>query len=96
LRVIWSRPALGDLVRLHAFLAESHPPAAAKLVQAITVAVGRLAQQPRLGVRLEGFEPHEVRRIIVGRYELRYALACRKRADPGGICGLSPLPFQGF
>ena len=75
MRVIWSRPALGDLVRLHAFLAESHPPAAAKLVQAITVAVGRLAQQPRLGVRLEGFEPHEVRRIIVGRYELRYALA---------------------
>jgi hypothetical protein len=25
-------------------------------------------------VRLEGFEPHEVRRIIVGRYELRYRL----------------------
>jgi len=72
--VIWSRPALGDLVRLHAFLTESHPPAAAKLVQAITVAVGRLAQQPRLGVRLEGFEPHAVRRIIVGRYELRYRL----------------------
>ena len=74
MRVIWSRPALGDLVRLHAFLAESQPPAAAKLVQAITVAVGRLAQQPRLGVRLEGFEPHAVRRIIVGCYELRYRL----------------------
>lgn len=72
--MIWSRPALGDLVRLHAFLAESHPQVAAKVVEAITVTVGRLAQQPRLGVRLEGFEPHEVRRIIVKRYELRYAL----------------------
>jgi hypothetical protein len=23
-------------------------------------------------VRLEGFEPHEVRRLVVGRYEVRY------------------------
>lgn len=70
----WTGKASSDLVRLHAYLADVNPPAAAKAVQAITAAVDRLPQQPRLGRRLEEFDPDEVRRIIVGRYELRYAI----------------------
>jgi hypothetical protein len=30
---------------------------------------------PRLGEKLEAYEPREVRRIIVGHYEMRYEIA---------------------
>jgi plasmid stabilization system protein ParE len=32
----------------------------------------RLRDQPRIGEKLEQYEPREVRRILVGRYEMRY------------------------
>ncbi|MBB2716995.1 UNVERIFIED_ORG: plasmid stabilization system protein ParE [Rhizobium etli] len=47
---------------------------AARTVQALTTAPLRLLEQPRLGERLEEFDPREVRRILVGRYELRYEI----------------------
>ncbi|MFO0238527.1 MAG: type II toxin-antitoxin system RelE/ParE family toxin [Betaproteobacteria bacterium] len=28
--------------------------------------------RPRIGLRLEEFAPREVRRLVVGRYEVRY------------------------
>ena len=72
LRLTWTGKALSDLARLHAFLADTHPPAATKAVQAIVAAVGRLPERPRIGLRLEEFVPREVRRLVVGRYEVRY------------------------
>ncbi|WP_330217080.1 type II toxin-antitoxin system RelE/ParE family toxin [Sphingobium lactosutens] len=30
---------------------------------------------PRIGEKLEAYEPREVRRIIVGNYEMRYEIA---------------------
>jgi plasmid stabilization system protein ParE len=35
----------------------------------------RIPAYPRLGNRLAGFEPREVRRILVGDYEIRYEVA---------------------
>ena len=35
----------------------------------------RLLDYPRIGEKLEAFEPREVRRIIVGNYEMRYEIA---------------------
>lgn len=75
MQINWTSKALGDLGRLHAFLAEVNPPAAAKVVVSITEAVDRLPRNPRLGVRLDEFEPEEVRRIVVGQYEVRYSRA---------------------
>ena len=49
-------------------------PAAAKAVQALTKAPAILIANPRLGEQLFQFEPREVRRILVTRYELRYEL----------------------
>ena len=72
LRLTWTGKASSDLARLHAFLADTHPPAAAQAVQAIVAAVGRLPERPRIGLRLEEFAPREVRRLVVGRYEVRY------------------------
>ncbi len=72
MKVRWASPALGDLARLHAFLREVNPQAAASVVKTISRGAGGLRDNPRLGMALGGFEPREVRRLIVGQYELRY------------------------
>lgn len=70
----WTSKALSDLARLYEFLAPANQPAAARTVQALTAAPTGLLANPRLGERLEEFDPREVRRILVGRYEMRYEI----------------------
>ncbi len=65
---------MADIARLHDFLAAVNPAAAARAVQAIVAAPERLMPHPRLGEQLDEFLPREVRRILVGPYELRYEL----------------------
>ncbi len=48
------------------------PEAAANVIVALTRGPSLLIDQPRMGARLEGFASREVRRIIVGKYEMRY------------------------
>ena len=68
----WTRAALGDLERLHAFLAPASPVAAARAVQALSRAPEVLLEHPRIGEQLFQFEPREVRRLLVMKYEIRY------------------------
>lgn len=70
----WTSKALSDLVRLHDFLAPVNSQAAAHVVQSLTTAPARLTTHPRMGERLDEFEPREVRRILVGNYEMRYEI----------------------
>ena len=70
----WTRRALADLERLYEFLEPVNAQAAARAVQALAAAPGRLLKHPRLGERLYEFESREVRRILVGRYEIRYEI----------------------
>jgi len=70
----WTRKALSDLVRLYEFLAPVNKPAAARTVQTLTAVPDRLLVNPRIGERLDEFEPREVRRILVGHYEMRYEI----------------------
>ena len=70
----WTSKALSDLVRLHEFLAPMNKSAAARTVRSLTVAPSRLIRNPRIGERLGEFEPREVRRILVGHYEMRYEI----------------------
>ena len=72
MRIRWASKAIADVVRLYEFLAAVNPAAAARAVRPLTTAPLRLAVHPRLGERLEQFEPREVRRILVGDYEMRY------------------------
>lgn len=74
MQLFWTSKAASDLVRLHDFLAPANPRAAVQTVQALTAAPRRLLEQPRIGERLEEFEPREVRRILVGKYEMRYEI----------------------
>lgn len=68
----WTTKALGDLARLYEFLAPRNPTAAARLVQSLTKAPALLPANPRIGEKLDEFLPREVRRILVGQYEIRY------------------------
>jgi len=68
----WTSKALSDLVRLYEFLLPVNRQAAAATVQALTAAPAKLLTQPRIGEALEEFAPREVRRILVGHYEMRY------------------------
>jgi len=70
----WTGKALSDLARLHEFLALANRLAAARTVQSLTAAPARLLEQPRIGEKLEEFGSREVRRIQVGRYEMRYEI----------------------
>lgn len=70
----WTDKALDDLARLYDFLASVNKPAAARTVKALVGAPQRLPEHPRLGEQLDEFAPREVRRLLVGRYEMRYEL----------------------
>lgn len=70
----WTDKAVSDMARLYTFLAPVNRAAAARTVQALTVAPTSLIANPRIGEKLEEFEPREVRRIFVGHYEMRYEI----------------------
>jgi plasmid stabilization system protein ParE len=70
----WTTSANQDLVRLHAFLHPVNPRAAIQVVQQLVSATDQLLTYPQLGERLTEFSPRNVRRLIVGDYELRYEL----------------------
>lgn len=75
MNVKWTSKALSDLVRLYEFLVSVNPSAAARIAQSLSSAPLRLIEQPRMGEKLVEFYPREVRRILVGNYELRYEVS---------------------
>jgi plasmid stabilization system protein ParE len=70
----WTSKALSDLSRMYEFLAPLNRQAAARVAQSLAAAPSRLLDNPRIGEKLEEFEPREVRRIFVGHYEMRYEI----------------------
>jgi len=70
----WTSKALSDLACLYEFLAPVNKPAAARTVQALTKAPSILLINPSIGEQLFEFEPREVRRLLVGQYEMRYEI----------------------
>lgn len=70
----WTASAQSDLARLYAFLAARNAGAAARSVRALVAAPERLRDQPRIGETLEEFAPREVRRWLIGPYEMRYEI----------------------
>ena len=70
----WASKALDDITRLYEFLQAVNQPAAARVVQSLTRAPDKLLELPRLGEQLDEFEAREVRRLLVGDYEMRYEI----------------------
>lgn len=74
MRIRWTPEAVEDLSRLYDFLAQCDSGAALRAVTALRNGVRRLVAHPRLGPALSGFEPRDVRRLVLGPYEMRYEL----------------------
>ena len=74
MEIKWTSKGLSDLARLYEFLAPASRTAAARAVQALSAAPTTFLAHPRIGERLAEFEPREVRRWLVGQYELRYEI----------------------
>lgn len=70
----WTSKALSDLVRLYEFLEPLNQSAAARVVQSLTNAPTILLSNPRIGEQMFEFKSREIRRILVGKYELRYEI----------------------
>lgn len=62
-------------MRLHEFLEPVNAVAAARIVRALVARVRRIPAHPRLGAPLIEFLPREVRRVVLGKYEIRYEVA---------------------
>ena len=73
----WTTSARSDLVRLYEFLEAVNPRAAALAARHIVAGAKRIPARPRLGQRLREFTGREVRRLLIGDYEIRYELAGR-------------------
>ena len=73
----WTASARADLVRLYEFLEPVDARAAALKVRHLVAGAKRIPARPRLGQRVRGFTGREVRRILIGNYEIRYELTAR-------------------
>lgn len=70
----WTIKAESDLHRLYDFLLKVNPLIAKNVVQKLVASAGTLMDHPRIGTRLPDFTPHEIRRLIIGDYEIRYLI----------------------
>jgi plasmid stabilization system protein ParE len=78
MEIAWTSHALGDLGRLHEFLAQVNPKAAAAVFEKLIAGPDVLQHQPRIGTPLPDFLPRDVRYLLVGDYEVRYELTAEK------------------
>jgi plasmid stabilization system protein ParE len=75
MRLIYSREAVADLVRLRAFIAEKDPSAAARVAEELIARIDNLCLFPHMG-RGIGPEPQSdvLREIVFGNYIVRYSV----------------------
>lgn len=70
----WTKKALLDLHRLQEFLSLVNVQGAEEILASLVEAPEKLVNMPRMGVRLQEFNPREVHRLIIGPYEMRYEI----------------------
>jgi len=74
MEIKWTSKSLSDLNRLYNFLAMVNKQAAANTVKSLTEMPSKVIHQPRIGERLNEFEQREIRRLLIGHYEMRYEI----------------------
>lgn len=74
MKLRWAPEASDDVLRLHQFLARVDPDAAARIARSLIAAPEKLLDYPRIGEKLEIYPKREVRRLIIGSYEMRYEI----------------------
>jgi plasmid stabilization system protein ParE len=74
MHLIWTSKALSDVGQLREFLGNVNKAAAERSVRKLAAAIGSLLSNPRIGEKLSQFDPREIRRVLVGPYEIRYEI----------------------
>lgn len=74
MEIKWTKKAFSDLDRLYNFLSPLNIIAASNIIKSLVKAPLILTQTPRIGERLFEFEPREIRKFLVERYEIRYEI----------------------
>ncbi len=70
MKLQFTHSAQRDLMRLRDFIAEENPGAARRISQILVGSIRRLADQPEMGVEVQGLPG--VRDLIAGSYIVRY------------------------
>ncbi|MFD2262507.1 type II toxin-antitoxin system RelE/ParE family toxin [Lacibacterium aquatile] len=78
MEIKWSEKALSDIARLYRFLEPVNRAAAARTINSLATAPNRLSTHPKIGEKLEQFSGRDVRRLLIGAYELRYEVLDRQ------------------
>jgi len=73
MRLLFSRAALSDLMRLREFIAEHNPTAAFLISKRLRGAINSLIGSPQMGRPVENIIG-EIRELIWGRYVVRYEI----------------------
>ena len=71
-RVIWTRPALADMVAIADYIAKSSGTAADAMVERLFAAPNRLELFPLAGALVAQLEDRGVREVFCGSYRLLY------------------------
>ncbi len=73
MKLLFTKTAVGDLVRLREFIAEHNPDAAKKAASRLISAIEDLIYSPRIGRPVFDLEG-EIRELITGNYIVRYEI----------------------
>jgi plasmid stabilization system protein ParE len=71
MKLIFSKAAVNDLVRLRDFIAQHSPEAAQRVAQRLRGAIPRLVDTPQIGRPVANM-PGEIRELVFGKYVVRY------------------------
>lgn len=75
MKLIYSEPALDDLVRLRAFIEANSPDAANRIALEIVERIENLLTFPHMGRPVDfAPDPNVIRDMVFGRYVVRYAV----------------------
>ena len=77
MKLIFSRSAVDDLIRLREFIAQHSPDAARRISERLRGAILELVNHPQMGRPVPDL-PGEIRELIFGRYVIRYEVRSKK------------------
>ena len=77
MKLIFSRSAVHDLVRLREFIALHSPNAAQRISERLRGAIVELVNRPQIGRPVPDL-PGEIRELLFGKYVVRYEVRSKK------------------
>jgi toxin ParE1/3/4 len=72
MKVVWTHRARGRLRQIHRYIAKDQPLNANRMVDRLTSRAAQLAEHPRSGRVVEGYEREDLRELIEAPYRIIY------------------------